>query len=244
MAAIAIVHFVNYPKGQDRPCMAGVMRYTAREDKTEWQGRQLVSGFNCRPESVYDDFLSTKLLHHKEGGTLFYHLVQSFPARERVDPATAHAAALKLAEYFQGREVLVCTHTDRDHIHSHLVINSVSLEDGKKLHVGKQELEELRQCNDEVCMEMGLPVFQSKQERNAKPMSDKEYRSAAKGESWKFQTMNAIDQCMRHSASREDFVSKMERLGYSVRWEPGRKNITYTHPNGKEVLGYILQAVH
>lgn len=235
MAAIAIVHFVNYPKGQDRPCMAGVMRYTAREDKTEWQGRQLVSGFNCRPESVYDDFLSTKLLHYKEGGTLFYHLVQSFPAGEQVDPSAAHATALKLAEYFQGREVLVCTHTDRDHIHSHLIINSVSLEDGKKLHVGKQELEKLRQRNDEACMEMGLPVFQSKQERNAKPMSDKEYRSAAKGESWKFQTMNAIDQCMRHSASREDFVSKMERLGYSVRWEPGRKNITYTHPNGKKV---------
>lgn len=126
----------------------------------------------------------------------------------------------------------MCTHTDRDHINSHLIINSVNLEDGRKLHVGKQELEELRRRNDEVCMEMGLPVFQSKQERNAKPMSDNEYRSAAKGESWKFQTMNAIDQCMRHSANREDFVSKMERLGYSVRWEPGRKNITYTHPKG------------
>lgn len=131
MEAIAIVHFVNYPKGQDRPCMAGVMRYTAQEEKTMWEDRHLVSGFNCCPESVYDDFLSTKLLHRKEGGTLFYHLVQSFPAGERVDPAAAHAAALKLAEYFQGREVLVCTHTDRDHIHSHLIINSVSLEDGK-----------------------------------------------------------------------------------------------------------------
>ncbi|MDE6923327.1 MAG: relaxase/mobilization nuclease domain-containing protein [Oscillospiraceae bacterium] len=235
MEAIAIVHFVNYPKGQDRPCMAGVMRYTAQEEKTMWEDRHLVSGFNCCPESVYDDFLSTKLLHRKEGGTLFYHLVQSFPAGERVDPAAAHAAALKLAEYFQGREVLVCTHTDRDHIHSHLIINSVSLEDGKKLHIGKRELEELRRRNDEVCAALDLPVFQPNPERKPPPMPDTEYRSAARGESWKFQTMNAIDWCMRRTASREEFVRAMERLGYGIRWEPGRQNITYTHPNGKRV---------
>lgn len=235
MEAIAIVHFVNYPKGQNRACMGEVMRYTKQEEKTRWGNRQLVSGYNCRPESAYDDFLRTKLLYHKDGGTLFYHLVQSFPAGETVDPATAHAAALKLAEHFEGREVLVCTHTDRDHIHSHLLINSVSLEDGKKLHVDRRELEELRRRNDDICAEFSLPVFQRSTERRAKPMSDKEYRSAAKGESWKFQTMNAIDRCMRRAANKADFVNEMERLGYGVRWEAGRRNITYTHPNGKKV---------
>lgn len=235
MEAIAIVHFVNYPKGQNRACMGGVMRYTEQEEKTRWGDRQLVSGYNCRPESAYDDFLRTKLLYHKDGGTLFYHLVQSFPAGETVDPASAHAAALKLAEQFEGREVLVCTHTDRAHIHSHLIINSVSLEDGRKLHVGKRELEELRQRSDEVCAEFGLPVFQPNPARRPQPMSDAEYRSAVKGESWKFQTMNAIDRCMRRAAGKEEFVSEMERLGYGVRWEPGRRNITYTHPNGKKV---------
>lgn len=235
MEAIAIVHFVNYPKGQNRASMAEVMSYTAQEEKTMWQGRRLVSGYNCRPESVYDDFLRTKLLYRKDGGTLFYHLVQSFPAGEEVDPAATHAAALKLAEYFEGREVLVCTHTDRDHIHSHLMINSVSLEDGRKLHIGKLELEALRRRNDEVCAELGLPVFQPDPARKSKPMSDAEYRSAAKGESWKFQTMNAIDRCMKRAANREEFVREMERLGYGVRWEPGRQNITYTHPGGKKV---------
>ena len=235
MEAIAIVHFVNYPKGQNRACMGGVMRYTEQEEKTRWGDRQLVSGYNCRPESAYDDFLRTKLLYHKDGGTLFYHLVQSFPAGETVDPASAHAAALKLAEQFEGREVLVCTHTDRDHIHSHLIINSVSLEDGKKLHVGKRELEELRQRSDEVCAEFGLPVFQPNPARRPRSMSDAEYRSAVKGESWKFQTMNAIDRCMKRAANRDEFIREMERLGYGVRWEPGRQNITYTHPSGKKV---------
>ena len=71
---------------------------------------------------------------HKTDGVLFYHMVQSFPKGEEINPLTAHAAALKLAEYYEGYEVLVCTHTDREHIHSHFLINSVNFDTGKKLH--------------------------------------------------------------------------------------------------------------
>ena len=63
-------------------------------------------------------------------------------------------------------------------------------------------------------------------------MSTREYRSAAKGESWKFRLMNTIDQCMRYAASREEFISLMESEGYQVRWTDSRRNITYTTPTG------------
>lgn len=208
------------------------MRYAAQEKKTRWENKRLVSGVNCRPESAYDDFLNTKLLYHKEGGTLFFHLVQSFPKDERVDPAAAHAAALKLAEWFNGREVLVCTHVDRDHIHSHLLINSVSLENGKKLHIAQPELEELRRYSDQICMELGLPVFQPARKKRVKSLSGAEYHAAAKGESWKFRLMNTIDACMRRAASREEFIALMKRVGYVVRWEEERRSITYTIPSG------------
>lgn len=231
MAQIAIIHFTNYPKGQSRACMGAVMKYTMQEKKILWEGRQLVSGINCRPESVYDDFLRTKLLYHKEGGTMFYHMVQSFPADEEVDPAAAHAAALTLAEWFQGREVLVCTHVDRNHIHSHFLINSVSFEDGKKLHISEPELTKLRQRNDQVCMEFGLPVFQP-QKKRVRSMSGAEYHAAARGESWKFRLMNAIDECMRYARSREEFITLMRSEGYDVRWTDNRKNVTYTTPGG------------
>ena len=128
---------------------------------------------------------------------MFYHMVQSFPKGEPVDPATAHAAALKLAESFKGREVLVCTYTDRDHIHSHFIINSVSLEDGRKLHISEPELTELQQRNDEICMEFHLPVFQPQEKKKVTSASAAEYHTAAKGESWKFRLMNLIDECMR-----------------------------------------------
>ena len=232
MSRIAIVHFVNYKRGtQSRAAMRGVMLYVMQEKKTAWEGESLVSGINCQPQSVYDDFLNTKLLYHKDGGTMFYHMVQSFPKGAAVDPRQAHEAARRLAEYFDGCEVLICTHVDREHIHSHCVINSVNFETGKKLHMAKEQLQELMRRNDAICLEMGLPVFEPTTQQ-ARGMSGAEYHTALRGQSWKLQLMNTIDECMKYAAERDAFVSLMASEGYAVRWESGRKYITYTTPDG------------
>ena len=229
---MAIVHFVNYKRGtQSRAAMRGVMLYVMQEKKTAWEGEPLVSGVNCQPQSVYDDFLNTKLLYHKDGGVMFYHMVQSFPKGAAVDPRQAHEAARRLAEYFEGCEVLVCTHVDREHIHSHYVINSVNFDTGKKLHMAKEQLQELMRRNDMICQEMGLPVFDAPTQQ-ARGMSGAEYHSALKGQSWKLRLMNTIDACMKYAADRDAFISLMESEGYAVRWEGGRKYITYTTPDG------------
>ena len=217
------------------------MRYTMQNKKTECDGQQLVTGINCQSESVYADFMTTKRLHHKTDGVLFYHMVQSFPKGEAVDPVTAHAAALKLAEYYEGHEVLVCTHTDREHIHSHFLINSVNFDTGKKLHIAKEQLQELRQRNDQVCMEFSLPVFKPKdRKQETKAMTIGEYHTAACGQSKKLQLMNIINDCMRHASSREEFIALMESEGYKVRWETSRRNITYTTPSGWQCRDRLL----
>ena len=229
---MAIVHFVNYKRGtQSRAAMRGVMLYVMQEKKTAWEGGPLVSGINCQPQSVYDDFINTKLLYHKDGGVMFYHMVQSFPKGAAVDPRQAHEAARRLAEYFDGCEVLVCTHVDREHIHSHCVINSVNFETGKKLHMAKEQLQELMRRNDAICLEMGLPVFEPTTQQ-ARGMSGAEYHTALKGQSWKLRIMNTIDECMKYAADKDAFVSLMESEGYAVRWESTRKYITYTTPDG------------
>ena len=229
---MAIVHFVNYKRGtQSRAAMRGVMLYVMQEKKTAWDGGPLVSGINCQPQSVYDDFLNTKLLYHKDGGVMFYHMVQSFPKGAAVDPRQAHEAARRLAEYFDGCEVLVCTHVDREHIHSHCVINSVNFETGKKLHMAKEQLQELMRRNDAICQEMDLPVFDAPTQQ-ARGMSGAEYHTALKGQSWKLRLMNTIDECMKYAADKDAFVSLMASEGYAVRWESGRKYITYTTPDG------------
>ena len=229
---MAIVHFVNYKRGsQSRAAMRGVMLYVMQEKKTAWEGESLISGINCQPQSVYDDFLNTKLLYHKDGGVMFYHMVQSFPMGAAVDPRQAHEAARRLAEYFEGCEVLVCTHVDREHIHSHCIINSVNFETGKKLHMAKEQLQKLMRRNDMICQEMGLPVFDAPTQQ-ARGMSGAEYHTALKGQSWKLRLMNTIDACMKYAAGKDAFVSLMASEGYQVRWESTRKYITYTTSDG------------
>ena len=224
---------MNYKKGtQTRGCMKSVMRYVSQPGKTFWDGQNLVSGIGCQPETAFDEFLSTKLLHHKEGGMMFYHMVQSFPKGADVDPRTAHEAARRLAGYFDGCEVLVCTHVDREHIHSHCIINSVNFETGRKVHMADEQIQELRVRNDEICEELGLPKFQRDEQRKTQGMSNAEYYTASKGESWKFELMRVIDECMRCAGSREEFLILLRSEGYDATWTDSRKNITYITPSG------------
>ena len=208
------------------------MRYVAQTSKTLWNGQQLVSGIGCQPETAFDEFLSTKLLHHKDGGVMFYHMVQSFPKDADIDPRAAHEAARRLAGYFEGCEVVVCTHVDREHIHSHCIINSVNFETGKKVHMADEQIQELRVRNDQICAELGLPKFQRAEQRQSRGMSNTEYYTAAKGESWKFELMRVIDECMRYAGSRDEFLTLLRAEGYDAAWTGSRKNITYITPDG------------
>ena len=226
---------MNYKKGtQTRGCMKSVMRYVAQKNKTFCDGQQLISGIGCQPETAFDEFLSTKLLHHKDSGVMFYHMVQSFPKGADIDPRTAHEAARQLAGYFGGCEILVCTHTDREHIHSHCIINSVNFETGKKLHMADEQIQALRTRNDAICEKLGLPKFQRDEQRQSGGISNAEYYPAAKGESWKLELMRVIDECMRYAGTREEFLALLRAEGYTANWSPARKNITYTTPDGRK----------
>ena len=214
--------------------MKSVMRYVSQMSKTLWGGQQLVSGIGCQPETAFDEFLSTKLLHRKDGGVMFYHMVQSFPKGANIDPRTAHEAARRLAGYFEGCEVLVCTHVDREHIHSHCIINSVNFETGKKVHMADEQIQELRVRNDQICEELRLPKFQRDEQKRSCGMSNAEYYTASKGESWKFELMRVIDECMRCAGNREEFLVLLRSEGYNATWTDGRKNITYVTPDGRK----------
>ena len=206
------------------------MRYVSQVNKTLWDEQPLVSGIGCQPETAFDEFLSTKLLHHKNGGVMFYHMVQSFPKGAEIDPRTAHEAARRLVGYFEGCEVLVCTHVDREHIHSHCIINSVNFETGKKVHMADKQIQELRVRNDQICEELGLPKFQKDEQWQSRGMSNAEYYTAVKGESWKFELMRVIDECMRYAGNRKEFLALLRSEGYDATWTDSRKNITYTTP--------------
>lgn len=235
---MAIVHFVNYKKPQTSSGMSYVLQYTMQDEKTVADdGNKYVTGVNCTPQSAYTEFNNTKRLYGKTDNRLFYHFVQSFSVDENISPQTAHEIAVRFAEEiekFQGFEIVVSTHCDRDHIHSHFVMNSVNAESGKKFHISESEVEKLMQKSDALCLEYGLSVLKPKAPtERAKPMNDREYRSAEKGESWKIRLEAVISNAMQTAVSKEHFIMLMEAEGYGVKWTDSRKNITYTTPEGK-----------
>ena len=221
-------------RGGGRGALGGVLRYVQQEEKTLWEGQQLVSGWNCTAQSALSEMKLTKERYRKTDGRQYYHFVQSFGEQDGLTPQELHAMGLELAQReFPDFEVLVATHVDTAHPHNHLVVNSVSFQDGRKLHQSAADLQAHRLASDEICIAHGLEILPPPQRRvRQKRMGTREYRSAAKGQSWKFRLMNAIDQCMGCAATREEFISLMESEGYQVRWTDGRKNITYTTPQG------------
>ena len=221
-------------RGGGRGALGGVLRYVQREEKTLWEDRHLVTGWNCTTQSAWTEMRLTKERFRKTDGRQYYHFVQSFGSQDGLTPQEAHAIGLELVQReFSNFEVLIVTHIDTGHLHNHLVVNSVSFRDGQKLHQSTADLQAHRLASDELCAAHGLEILPPppKQVRG-KRMGRREYRSTAKGESWKFRLMNTIDQCMAYAAGREEFLSLMRSEGYEVRWTDGRKYITYTTPEG------------
>ena len=230
---MATVNFIKYKK-QSAGALSGVTRYISQDEKTlDENGRQLVSGQNCTTQLADREFQATRDACRKDSPVWFYHYVQSFSPDEVITGEQAHQLAKEFAaKAWPDSEVLIATHLDAEHIHSHFVVNVVCWESGKMLRQGPNTLRSLRQPSDKLCLEHGFSVLPQQKKKQSQGMGTREYRSAAKGQSWKFRLMNTIDQCMRYSATKDEFLSLMESEGYQVRWTDNRKNITYTTPEG------------
>lgn len=229
---MATVTFIKYAK-QSAGALHGVAGYVSQEEKTmQEDGPQLVSGQNCNPQLAFQEFIATRTMHRKDSPVYFYHYVQSFHPDEAITGEQAHAVAKEFAaKAWPNSEVLIATHIDAEHIHSHFIVNAVCFETGQMLRQGPCTLATLRPLSDEICLAHGLSVL-PKQQKKAQGMSTREYRAASKGESWKFRLINVIDDCMKNARTRDEFIALMKSEGYGVRWEASRQSITYTIPSG------------
>ena len=177
---MATVNFIKNSK-QSGGAMGGTIRYVERDDKT-MKGR-FVSGQNCTPQLAEQEFLATREVNHKDGGRWFYHYTQSFSPKEDVTPEQAHEIAKEFAaRAWPENEVVIATHVDAEHIHSHFVVNAVCFETGKMLRQHPDTLQKLRAISDELCMAHGLSVLPpEKRQQRSNGLSAREYRSAVKG---------------------------------------------------------------
>lgn len=209
------------------------LEYICRDDKTE--GKKYVTALNCSLPTAYQEFKNTREMYGKTDGVKYYHFVQSHPSGYKIEPALTHKIAVEFAEKaFPGHEVVVATHTDVDHIHSHFILNAVNAETGLKYHSNKFTLQELRQLSDEICQKYGVTTLkQPELGKQTNGVTTGEYRCAMRQESWKMNLINTIDTVMKRAKSKKQFRFYMKQCGYDVKWEDSRKYITYTCPNGR-----------
>lgn len=187
--------------------------YIVNEKKTD--GKLLVSGIDCSPEIAYIEFNMAKDFYGKSDKNLAFHITQSFKPGE-VDYNTAHEIGVKFAnELFKGNyQAVVSTHIDKNHIHNHIIFNSVSFTTGKKYYDNKKTYAQMRSISDKLCTEYGLSVVQRPKQ---KAKQYREWLEVKAGTSWKEIIRNDIDTAIRNSNSYEAFINKMKAMDYSIK---------------------------
>ena len=237
---------------------AGINRaldYVMKNEKTE---RTLLDGFNCNPDTVRQEMEMTKRLYHKTGGRTYKHFVQSFAPDEKITPELANEIARELAErlpLFHGFEVLIATHKDRQHIHSHFILNSVSFLDGHKFQMRADDLQAMKDLSDEICLHYNLSICERGRTFHQEPVEEtsaytkEKYRflksaEAGKVKSYVQDTALALLEAMEEALSREDFIDRMRFRGYQVDWQDNHKYITFTDPEGMKVRNRNLEKTY
>lgn len=205
---------IKFTSGKINP--RTVINYVCNKEKTT---DKLISGKDCMPESCEYEFAEVKKAFGKTDGRTYYHMIQSFSPDDRITPEQAHEVGLQMAELFEGYQVLVVTHTNKAHTHNHLVINSVNFENGKKLTISNQELEDIKNYSNSICLQNGWDVTEAKTRRNRNPK-------------WKQIIIEDALTAMAESYSMDEYISKLKELGIYVSYNPDYKYMTYSDAEG------------
>ena len=229
--------------------MRNCIEYVLRQDKTS-ELLTYVTGPYCRDEIKYDlvyrTFLEEKKMWDKDSGRMYAHNIISWHKDEQITPEQALEFGKEFAEnWFSGFQTLVAVHKDKDHIHCHLVTNSVSYEDGRKLHNTKKDLERMKQLTNQMCRERGLSVAEKGKHFDGSQIEKGEviawskdkynlFRQQVK-DSFVADCAMAVLKALENCISKEKFIEKMKQFGWNVNWTEKRKHITFQNQDGKKV---------
>ena len=229
--------------------MRNCIEYVLRQDKTREQ-LTYVTGPYCHDEINYDlvyrAFLEEKKVWDKDSGRMYAHNIISWHKDEQITPEQALEFGKEFAEnWFSGFQTLMAVHKDKDHIHCHLVTNSVSYEDGRKLHNTKKDLERMKQLTNQMCRERGLTVVEKGKHFDGSQIEKGEviawskdkynlFRQQVK-DSFVADCAMAVLKALENCISKEKFIEKMKQFGWSVNWIEKRKHITFQNQDGKKV---------
>ena len=229
--------------------MRNCIEYVLRQDKTS-ELLTYITGPYCHNEINYDlvyrIFLEEKKMWNKDTGRMYAHNIISWHKDEQITPEQAFEFGKEFAEnWFSGFQTLVAVHKDKDHIHCHLVTNSVSYEDGRKLHNTRKDLERMKQLTNQMCRERGLTVAEKGKHFDGSQIEKGEviawskdkynlFRQQVK-DSFVADCAMAVLKALENCISKEKFIEKMKQFGWNVNWTEKRKHITFQNQEGKKV---------
>lgn len=229
--------------------MRNVIEYVLRDDKVK-QGFVEITGPYAADTINYDDvyktWLAEKKLWDKDSGRMYAHNIISFHKAEVVTPAEVLDIGKEFADrFFPGHQCVIGVHQDKDHLHCHIVTNSVSYIDGLKLHQTKRDLEQQKSFTNNLCLEHGLSVAEKGHHFDGSKIEVGEITAWSKDKynllinnskkSFVAECAIALMETVPQSASREEFISGMKERGWSVQWEDNRKHIVFQNQNGDRV---------
>ena len=191
------------------------IEYVLNGDKTQKQ--VLTAHLNCDPGFEYQQMMDTKRELGKLDGRQCYHIIQSFVPGEITPELALQIATEFSSEYLAGYQVVIGTHTDRHHIHSHILFNSVNDATGEKYHCSRSEYyRQIRAVSDRLCREHGLPVIIHSD--GQKSMSYIEWLRQSKGQPTYRSMLEAdLKSSIEDANSIGDFFRLMERKGYEIK---------------------------
>ena len=229
--------------------MRNCIEYVLRQDKTS-ELLTYVTGPHCHNEINYDlvyrTFLEEKKMWNKDTGRMYAHNIISWHKDEQITPEQAFEFGKEFAEnWFSGFQTLVAVHKDKDHVHCHLVTNSVSYEDGRKLHNTRKDLERMKQLTNQMCRERGLTVAEKGKHFDGSQIEKGEVIAWSKDKYNLFRQQvkdsfvagcaMAVLKALENCISKEKFIEKMKQFGWNVNWTEKRKHITFQNQEGKKV---------
>lgn len=228
-------HCVDYVLNREKTDLAAVLGYIGNADKNVSEGTVLETALNCSLETACQDMMATKERWGKPGGVLGYHLIHSFAPGE-VTPRQAHELGVEFARRVLGEkyEVVISTHLDHEHLHCHILFNSVSFVDGRKYqNTFKDYFGDIRGASNAVSLENGLSTIEPKGR-------GRQYAEWKAGESGKptirGQVRKDIDFALAHAFTFKSFWAELARMGYEVKRGPSVKHTAIRPPGGKRFI--------
>ena len=212
---MAITKILNIQESEGRnPAshLKNALEYIQNPDKTE--ECILVGGINCLPDTAFEQMEETKNIFHKTGKRQGYHVIISFSPEEKVTAEQAMYVLEHFAKDVLGDdyEAVYAVHTDREHMHGHLIWNSVSMTTGKKYNSPKNNWKNhLQPITNKYCDELGLSIMPAEYSRNAKNISRDKWE---KEMSMKDIILRDAKMCAYAAGNVEHFKYLMKRLGY------------------------------